>query len=252
MIWEDLGWWWLGRANLDTGNTTAARRSFHRAMEGNSRKAASAAGLGITACAFLDGEDEEAREILRSFRPFNWESHAAILEFFQVLLRYKTDPSDMRGQRVVEALMAIGEGRSLGPAGYLLAGQVYREIGRYDRAAGLYDAASEIVSGPLALRMKFEAAERYDELDIRKEAQRRYRVVAAVDRETWGPKAELRLADLALRDHQWEECIGRCRKLIGRDGIDSADVLALMGRAYEMLKQYRLAAECYAGRVPAE
>ncbi|HEV3439917.1 MAG TPA: hypothetical protein VG122_21295, partial [Gemmata sp.] len=200
----------------------------------------------------LEGEDEEVREILRSHRVNNRESHAAMADFFESLLRYRNSPSETRGKRVADALLAIGEGRLLGPAGFLLAGQAYREIGRYDRAAGLYDAAVELVRGPLAVRMTFEAAERYDQLDLRVEARKRYTVVAAVDQETWGLKAELRLADLAIRDRHGEECIRRCRALIGRKGIDSAEVLALMGRGYEFLKQYRLAAECFAGRVPLE
>jgi tetratricopeptide (TPR) repeat protein len=250
--WADLGWWWLGRTQLDTGDTTAARKPFQIAREAKTRVVAAAAELGTAACALLEGEDEEVREILRSHRVNNRESHAAMADFFESLLRYRNSPSETRGKRVADALLAIGEGRLLGPAGFLLAGQAYREIGRYDRAAGLYDAAVELVRGPLAVRMTFEAAERYDQLDLRVEARKRYTVVAAVDQETWGLKAELRLADLAIRDRHGEECIRRCRALIGRKGIDSAEVLALMGRGYEFLKQYRLAAECFAGRVPLE
>jgi tetratricopeptide (TPR) repeat protein len=158
----------------------------------------------------------------------------------------------MRANRVAESLKSIGEGRLLGPSGYLMAGRVYREIGWYDRSAGVYDAASAIVRGPLAMRMTFEAAERYDHIDLRNEARKRYTVVAAVDREALGTKAELRLAELAARDRRGQECVERSRALIGREGVDVAEVMALMGRGYELLKQYRQAAECFAGRIPEE
>jgi hypothetical protein len=59
--------------------------------------------------------------------------------------------------------------------------------------------------------------------------------VAALDPKGLGPRAELRLADLELR-------AGARRQ--------RADVLALMGKAYEVQKNYRAAAECYGGRVP--
>lgn len=250
--WADFGSWWIGRVQLDKGDTAAARKPLETARDGKTKLISAAAELGLAACALLDGEENEVREIIKSHRVYNGESHAALAGFFDTWLRYKSNPSESRAKRVAEALVSIGEGRLLGPIGYLLAGQTYREIGHFDRVAGLYDAATQFVRGPLAIRMMFEAAERYDQLDFREEARKRYSVVAVIDREEWGLKAELRLADLAVRDRRGQECVSRCRALIGRKGIDTSEVLALMGRGYEFLKQYRLAADCFAGRVPAE
>ena len=140
----------------------------------------------------------------------------------------------------------------MGASGYLLAGQVYRELGRYDRAAGLYDAAAELVRGPLAIRMTFEAAERYDQLDLRAEARQRYVLVTTFDSGEWAHRAQLRLADLAARDRRGSECVRRCRELIGRDGVERDEVLTIMGRGYELLKMHRAAADCFAGRLPEE
>jgi tetratricopeptide (TPR) repeat protein len=248
--WADLCWWWIARSHLDVGDTASARKPLQHAQEGKSKSVAAAADLGMIACALLEGEEDEAREILSSHRVHNGESHAAVAEFFDALLRYRSKPSESRGDKVADTLVGIGEGRLLGPAGYLLAGQVYREIGRFDHSAGVYDAARELTRGPVAVRMTFEAAERYDQLDLREEARKRYSVVAAVAQDEWGSKAELRLADLAARDRRGEECIRRCRALLGRKGIESKEVLALMGRGYELLKMYRSAAECFAGHVP--
>jgi hypothetical protein len=74
--------------------------------------------------------------------------------------------------------------------------------------------------------------------------------VAALDPKGLGPRAELRLADLELRAGRAAECVKRCRALATRAGAPRADVLALMGKAYEVQKNYRAAAECYGGRVP--
>ncbi|HEV3440141.1 MAG TPA: tetratricopeptide repeat protein, partial [Gemmata sp.] len=49
--WADLGWWWLGRTQLDTGDTTAARKPFQIAREAKTRVVAAAAELGTAACA---------------------------------------------------------------------------------------------------------------------------------------------------------------------------------------------------------
>ena len=170
----------------------------------------------------------------------------------EALLRFRGAPTDGRNTALLAALRECGDGRALGPAGSYLAGRVYRDLGMPDHMAALYDRATDGIRGPLAVRMTFDAAAWYDLCDRPEPARQRYRAVAATDPKGLGPQAELRLADMALRAGAVDDCIRRCRGLAGRPGADRSEVLVLMGRGYEAKRNYRSAAECFAGRVPAE
>lgn len=250
--WADYGWWWIARSHLDAGDTGEALRPLRQALDGKTKEVASAAGLGLCACHILDGDDEAARTVLRSHRISTRQSHAALFELFEALLRYRVAPTESRGEALLTALHTADHGRRLGLVGVFLAGQAYRDLGHHERAVGLYDTTSETARGPLAVRMIFEAAKRFDQLELRYEARQRYLIVAVMDPHGLGPKAELRVAELAAREGRGAECVRRCRELIGRPGIELPELLAVMGHGYELLKQYRHAAECFAGRLPAE
>jgi hypothetical protein len=100
--------------------------------------------------------------------------------------------------------------------------------------------------------MTFDTATWYDLLDEFEPARQRYLAVAATDPKGLGAQAELKLAGMALRQGDPAECLRRCWAVLDRPGVDRADVLSLMGRGYEQQRNYRLAAECFAGRVPTE
>jgi tetratricopeptide (TPR) repeat protein len=250
--WADYGWWWAGRTNLDTGDTASARKAFRAALGNRTREIASAVALGACACALLDDNDEEARTALEEGRVATRESHIALWTAFENLLRYRGAPTAGRRNTLLSALREADDGRVLGPGGAYLAGRVYRDLGMPDQMVALYDKATESIRGPLAVRMTFDAAAWYDLSDRFESARQRYRAVAATDPKGLGSQAELRLAALALRTGNADECLRRCRGLLDRSGAHRTEVLALMGRGYEVKRNYRFAAECFAGRVPLE
>jgi tetratricopeptide (TPR) repeat protein len=252
--WPAAGWWWAGRTHLDAGDTAAARSAFRTALAAKAKPGkdvTSAAALGVAACDLFDGDDAAARTALRHHRPWG-DAHLAVADWFDGLLRHRLAPSPGRCGEVVAAVCAADDGRRLGPVGVLLAGAAYRELGLPDRMAAVYDAGAEACRGPVAARMTFEAAQRYEELDLRPAARQRYLAVAATDPRGYGPRAGLRAAELAARDGRGAECVVRCRGLVGNPGVGQDEVLAVMGRGYELARDYRRAAECFAGRVPAE
>lgn len=250
--WADYGWWWAGRIDLDSGDDTSAKKAFRTALDGGNREVTSAAALGVCACELLGGQDEAAREALRGSRIETREDHAALGSFLESLLRYRTAPTDGRREVLLKAMHAAADGRKLGPGGALLAGRVYRALDRGDRMAALYDAVSESARGPVAVRMTFDTATWYDLIERPEQARQRYLAVAATDAKELGAQAEFRLAAMALRERNAGECVRRCRAVLERPGADRLEVLSLMGRAYESQRQYRLAADCFAGRVPGE
>ena len=176
----------------------------------------------------------------------------ALWTAFEGLLRYRLAPTPGRKNTLLSTLREADNGSALGPFGAYLAGRVYRDLGMPDAMVALYDRATESIRGPLAVRMTFDAAGWYDLSERTEPARRRYRAVAVTDPKGLGTVAELRLAALALRTGDPDECLRRCRGLLGRPGTDRAEVLVLMGRGYELKRNYRFAAECFAGRVPPE
>ncbi|MBN9120338.1 MAG: tetratricopeptide repeat protein [Planctomycetes bacterium] len=250
--WADYGWWWAGRTNLDTGDTAAARKAFRSALSGRTREVSSAAAMGVCVCELLDGTDERARAVLEDARVAPREAHMALWEALEDLLRFRTTPTESRRAVLLKALHGSDDARALGPGGAYLAGRVYRDLGMPDKMLALYDKATESTRGPLAMRMTFDAAAWCDLSERVGPARQRYLAVAATDPKGLGPQAELRLAAMALRAGDPDECLRRCRGLAARSGVDRSEVLALMGRGYEVKRNYRLAAECFAGRVPAE
>jgi tetratricopeptide (TPR) repeat protein len=250
--WADLGWWWAGRARLDSGDAAGAVKSLRTALAGSSADVSSAAVLGLCACHLLSGEDAEARQVLRGHRLALSDRHIAAGAMLEAILRYRLAPADGRRTILEAALRDAADGELLGPAGRFLAGQAYRDMGAHDRMAELYERTADGTRGPLAFRMTFAVAERMNELDRRAPARRRYLAVAAADPDGLGPRARLRLADLAARDGNGAECVALCRAALDRPGIDRSEALPILGRGYELLGRYRQAAEAFAGRVPAE
>lgn len=250
--WADYGWWWVGRTHMDGGDFSAAKTAFRTALRGKTREVISAAALGTCAAELIAGNDAAARDVLHDHRTDTREAHSALNMALEALLRYRSSTTASRRATLLEALRGSGDVSALGPGGTLLAGQVYRELGLPDRTAALYDAASVATRGPLSARMTFEAAEWYDLLDRRNDARQRYLAVAVIDPKGYGPSAELKLAEMALRERKADECVRRCRALLAREGTDRAAVLAVMGKGYELTRNYRAAADCFAGRVPTE
>jgi hypothetical protein len=208
--------------------------------------------MGTCAAELLAGTEEQARAALEAHRCSSRPEHAALWSALDALVRYRAAPTSGRREELLAALSDSGDAAALGPGGTFLAGRVYRDLGLVERTAALFDAASLTTRGPLAQRMTFDVAEWYDLLDRADAARQRYLAVAATDPKGLGPKAELRLAELALRERKVDECLRRCRALLGRAEAERAAVLAVMGRGYELKRNYSAAADCFAGRVPAE
>ncbi|MDY3557332.1 hypothetical protein R5W24_006520, partial [Gemmata sp. JC717] len=241
----EFAWCWIARSHLEDDAPEAARRAYVMAFNGNNREAASAGALGVCMCDLLTGNEAAVRELLADAKLSTREGHAMVTNYFTALLRYRTAPSESRKELLFRAIDAADEGRALGPGGVYLTGRVYSELGLTREMCSLYEREVETARGPLALRMLYEVAERYDRLDARPAARARYLSVAAVDPYGLRARAELRLAALDARDGNGEDAVRRCWALTKSKDVPLADVLRVMGHGYELQGMYRAAADCF-------
>lgn len=247
---ENLGWWWVGRIELDAGQTADARRAWRKAAERPDRQLESAAAAGVTLTYHLEGDEGRAAQALRGAK---LASHP-LLEFAEVLTarsRYAANPSPLRAEAVARAIAAAEYGRPFGSACEYLFGSWLSAAGHPEQGAAAFEAALESASGVWAKRMAFALGDHLLRTSHTAAAKQRLAGVAATDDGDLGDRARLRLAEIAVREKAGAECVRLCRSLLGRDAVDADAVLGLMGRGYELLGRPREAAECFAGRVPA-
>jgi tetratricopeptide (TPR) repeat protein len=171
---------------------------------------------------------------------------------FNTWVQQKLKPSAGRAERVYDSLKAANDLRGLGTIGLYLAGKMYRDMDDRTRMVDVYAFATLRCRGPIVVRMHYELAEFWNEFDNRDEARQRYLATAILEPDGWGRRAMVGLAGLALRDGEPKECLTLCKQYLQMREAQARDVLSLMGRAYEQLGKYRAAAECFAGKLPAE
>jgi hypothetical protein len=67
----------------------------------------------------------------------------------------------------------------------------------------------------------------------------------------WTSRAQLKLAEIAVRENRPQEALQVCRKVLeDKQTVKRETVLLLMGQAYEKASEYRQAARCYSGQLP--
>ncbi len=249
--WTDLGWWWTGRTYLDECDPAAAFKPLRAALGGKDRATRSAAALGVVLCHILQGNAAAAHEALERNVLAAADPHARLGRLFGDHLRHATAPTRVRAESLLAAVGAADGGRRLGPAGTYLVGRVYRDLGLHGRTVALYETAVA-AGGPWSPRMTLAVGEILDDGERPDEARTRLLAVAAVDAGALGRSAEMRLADLDLRAGRPDDALTRCRRLIARPDADESAVLYLMGRAHEATGDPLRAADCFAGRKPAD
>lgn len=245
----------IGRSYLEEANPALAARALRRVLMVQSNSLTrTAAGLTLAAAELLDDNPRAAHAAIVDIRQWVGEEPfirpAALLD---ALARYRATTNSKFGSRtandLLSALLAYREDSLLGAIGLVLAGQGYRDLDLGDEMMPLFKKAIPGVGKALALSMKADMADHLIAAG-RKDAVPLLQVVAA----TSGPRAaraELRLAEVALKENRPDECLSRCRKILTGGGPESSQAARLMGQAYTHKGNYVAAASCYAGRPPA-
>ena len=248
---------WRGRCLLDRGEFREAAFQFLRATGGRIPPEDQAYASVFLAMAHLMQDQPQAAANALFFEKGQFESPAvrnaaALLTAFTRFSQLAGEPQQREAAFLYRALVAIeSDTEWLGPTGQLLVGRALREAGVGERAIPLYERELERNPPPaIAHEMKFAIAEQRQRDQQLLEAKAGWQELATSGAGVWKNKAQLKLAELSFREGAWDECLAACRTLHESAGVSRKETLQLMGRVYERLNKDRLAAECYAGRLP--
>jgi tetratricopeptide (TPR) repeat protein len=246
----------IGRLFLEENDPTAALRALRRAQSAVPGTPTHAAAALLLAAAHLMtnnpraahaalAEDEEALN-----RP-PFRQAAAVLDG---LARYRAVSDPKKAMReaseLLTALMSYREDSVLGPVGLVLAGQGFRDIGMNEEMTAVYQKALPTMHGGLALEMSADLADHYFTLGQYQAARPLFESVAKQPGKRVA-SAELRLAEIDLKEHHPDECLKRCRMLLKEGQTAELDTtLKLMGQAHAERGEHALAARCFAGELP--
>jgi tetratricopeptide (TPR) repeat protein len=242
--WESLAWWWLGRMEVDLGNTSASQEAWRRAAVGGGREIESAVGIGRIAMSLWE-DTQTAEELFLTLRPSRHSHHQEYAELFTAYFRYRNQPTENREKNLVEAIRSAGNGRSLGPMGIKIAGELYLKCRRPQLRLALFEETIPKIQGYWAEQLTLDVADSMREQGDIANARQRYLAVAKASREESGDRARIALAEVAIKANEARQAIQYCQELHDTSLIDQATVHRIMGMGYEMLGDHQKAAIYY-------
>ena len=246
----------LGRLLLDSGEYQEAAFQFRRASESRSGPEHQTRGAAMMGLAYLMQEKPELAadaifERRDQFEDSEIRSGAALVASFARFQTLKGEHQERETEFLFRSLMAVQPNPIwLGLSGQLLIGRSLSELGFDREMAELYSRQLKPgLPNPIASEMKYSLAKYHLANDQTGLARELWNEVIALNWQPWSSRAAVRLAELELVDGKPEDCLERCRKLFGHDGISLKEIQRLIGQAYEATGDDAQAARCYAGQV---
>lgn len=255
-----LAYLYVGRMHLDDYELERAipplRRSASMAADSETRAAATveAATAMLLAKSWRAAHTLLAEQRGAIDQPFYRDAAAFLETYARFHLPSGRKRSQQEAQALVSALVGLKTGATLPAAGVLLVGDAYAELGLDEQmATTLEQALKRGVSKPIAHEISCELAEFSHLAGRQEEAVKRLSVVFTSASPAKARQAGLRIAEINLANNRIDECLRICRKMLAdTDKEDAATILRLMGKAFEQAGDHPRAAQCFAGRLPAE
>lgn len=246
----------IGQTYLEAGDLARAASVLTRAQQaGGTGGLAPQIALTIAAAQTLGEAPHEALAALAKHRDILADDqYRATAVFLAALARYRLALQQNRLTRheheLISSLIPLPRHTPLGTYGQHLIGLAYGELGMWPQMADTFEAALTSAVGPLATEMKYRLAEARMRLQQDTEATALLNELVA-SKGRWSHAAQFQLATIDLRHQRLRECVERCRRLLREEtNLAVADVLSLMGQAYERQGEHARAAQCFAGIAP--
>jgi tetratricopeptide (TPR) repeat protein len=247
----------IGRLYLENDEPAQALRPLRRAVAGSTATSGNMVAVLTLAAAYLLTNNPRAAHasLLEARTQITQEPYRPWAAFLDSLARYRAIGdrrlAEREGSEVLAALLLLRDDVDLEPLGSLLMGEAYSQLGMTDQMVAVYEKALPGVRGPLAAQMAYALAEYGVAQDNRERARQLYETVITAQNSKWTPRAQQRLAEMALQDKQLAKCLDLCRELLlNQDKVTRSSALQLMGRAFEQRGDHRQAARCFAGQTP--
>src|SRR5262249_3444415 len=162
------------------------------------------------------------------------DAYRPMAAFLDSLTRYRAVGDRRLAEReageLLAALLLVHGDRSFEPFGALLMGEAYLELGMSDQMADIYEKALAGVRGRVAAQMAYALAEYAAAQEHRERARQLLEMIVSARNVKWTPRAQERLAEMALEDKQPEQCLELCTYLLlEKDPLTKANALKLMG-----------------------
>ena len=252
--WGPLAYWWAGRSHLDVDEPEKAIKYFEAALDTTETgPSVTAAALGLSFCHLMKNDYPAALAAIRPYRDgLKISDFKQTSAFVDALCRFKQAENPRvtgEADEILYAVLNVTEDLAVGPAGAYQLGKMCRELGFGPRMVVLYTRTLEDLRGGLAVRMTRELADYHYSDGDPVMAVEGYKAVAAVNREEPGRHAWLQLARLAIRDKKTDDAGRYCLEAM-RIGADRDAILKELGKVYELKKDFKKAAKCFAGEFP--
>jgi tetratricopeptide (TPR) repeat protein len=253
-----LAYFRIGRLFLDEGDAEHALSPLRRAAAaGAGTSTQPIAALTLAAAYLLTSHPRAANSVLADYREPLAEPYRPLAAFIDALAKYRVLTDRKRASRegadLLAALLATENSSLLGPAGNLLAGEAYGDLGMGEQKMQLYEKLAQEAKSPHSAQATFTLAESLFAAKEREAAKRLFTSLISSSNIDLASHARFRLAELALQDGRPAECLEICRELIrAKSSIEPGSLLKMIGTAFDQLGQHRQAALCFAGQMPRE
>jgi tetratricopeptide (TPR) repeat protein len=251
-----LALWRVGLMYLEEAETGRAISVLRRgAGLGGSGSTRAHFALALAAAHATSETPQPALSVLAKHRDvFPDDSFRRTASFLAAYARYRQAALQKRELRyeqdLLTTLVQLPAETPLKSYGQHLVARTYAELGLWEEAARTLEHALPQAHGALAQEMKYRLAVAL--LTANKTAKAEKLLTELADgSDRWTRLAAFQLAKLDLEAKRLDACLDRCRQLMDDGaGLNAAEVLTVMGRAYERQGRFALAAQCFAGQVP--
>jgi tetratricopeptide (TPR) repeat protein len=168
-----------------------------------------------------------------------------------------TDPDVQvnQGRSVVSALARVAPEDFFGLNAYLFVGEACDRMGLADQMARIYSSAIERQLPPeLERRIRVQLSDYWTSIGDSTNALKILASLRDSDNIDLAVEARLKMATLHLSREEYDQCKELCLWLVAntKDDATRREALRTLGRAYQALKQFDKAANCFEGLVPAD
>jgi len=247
-----------GAALLEAGKIEKAIFPLSRAAAlADDNTCASYAAAKLALAYLLADKPSAANHVLRTYRDFIVASPARrYAAFLDSLALYRAAPAPSRRpyhrSRLLSALVGLeSDCDTFGTPERVLMVEAYEQLGLLEKAARLAKATLECKpADTYCARLILPIVRYYRLLGNLDDATRLLKDMSGTLEPAVRDRVLLQLAQLALHTGRWQQSIALCLQVVASsDPSVRTSALKLLGRTFEQVGEYRLAALCYAGRL---